>query len=188
MAISLRLTPRRFTVDEYRRMGEVGVLAADERVELLNGEIVTMSPIGAPHHGTVLRVSTLLFQRFADVALVSVQGPAAIDQYSESQPDLMLLRKRADYYASGHPTPQDILLLLEVADSSLATDRRVKIPLYARNGVIEAWIVDLVHHRLLVYRDPEPGGYKVCRTLSRGHDVSPSAFPDRPIAVADVLG
>lgn len=186
--MAFQLSRRRFTVDEYHRMGETGVLAPEERVELLDGEVVEMSPIGSPHAGCVMRLNRLLQQRFGDVALVSVQGPTVADEYSEPEPDLMLLRIRQDYYSSSHPTPDDILLLIEVADTSLAKDRRVKMPLYARDGVAEAWIVDLVHQRLLVYREPEATGYKVFRTLSRRETISPLAFPGRQVAVAEILG
>lgn len=186
--MALQLNRRRFTVDEYHRMSEVGVLAPEERVELLDGEVVKMGPIGAPHAGCVRRLDRLFQQRFGDVALVSVQTPTVADEYSEPEPDLMLLRQREEFYSAFHPKPEDILLLIEVADSSLAKDRRVKMPLYARDGVEEAWIVDLVHQRLLVYRVPEPTGYAVLPTLSRGESISPLAFPDRQVAVVEILG
>jgi Uma2 family endonuclease len=136
--MGIELKRRRFTVDEYRRMGEVGILDEDERVELIEGEIVEMSPIGRRHAGIVNRLNDLFTFRLRGRAIVAVQNPISLgSKYSEPQPDLTLLRPRADFYADSRPEPPDVLLVVEVMDTSVERDRQVKLPLYARAGVPE---------------------------------------------------
>ncbi len=120
-------------------MAEVGLLSEDSRVELIEGEIIEMSPIGSTHGGTVNRSSKLLHRELDDIAIVSVQNPVHIDDFSEPQPDLALLKPRKDFYSNSHPTPEDVLVVIEVADASVYYDRNVKPPLYARAGIPEAW-------------------------------------------------
>ncbi len=182
------LDKHRFSVDAYYDMARTGILRQDDRVELIDGEIVDMPPIGPEHAGSVRDLDELFASRFNDVAQVSVQSPIRLDPYNEPQPDLALLRRRPDSYRSGHPRPGDVVLLIEVADSTLATDRAVKMPLYAGFGIAETWIVDLRHDVVLIHREPSPGGYRVTRTAQRGEQVAPIAFPDREIAVDDLLG
>lgn len=186
--MALQLVRRRFTVHEYHQMGQVGILTEDDRVELIDGEIVAMTPIGRRHAACVNRLNRLFGQRFADVALVSVQNPVHLGEHSEPQPDVALLRPRADFYAARHPGPADILLLVEVAETSAALDRRVKLPLYARSGIPEVWLVDLDRSTIRAYRDPTPSGYRTARTLSRDARLAPQAFPDRELTVAEILG
>ncbi len=186
--MAVALTRHRFTVDEYHWMARVGILGEDDRVELIDGEIVEMVPIGPTHVGSVIRFTGRLVRQYGDLAEVSVQNPVRLGEYSEPEPDLVLLRPRADSYRLALPTPADVLLVVEVADTSLAVDRRVKLPLYARAGILETWLVDLRHHRLHVHREPRADGYRVTRTLRRGERIAPLAFPDREIAVADLLG
>ena len=186
--VQFQMKRRRFTVDEYYRMSEAGILGAAERVELVAGDIVEMSPIGPRHGGTVLRVNWLFGQRFGDVALTNIQNALRLDAHSEPQPDAVLLRPRPDFYTLSHPTPADVLLVVEVADSSIETDRRVKLPSYARVGIPESWLVDLVQDEVLVHRDPGPTGYRAVRTLQRGDKLAPLAFPGRELAVTDILG
>ena len=151
---------RRFDVDAYYRMAETGILSPEDRVELLDGEIIEMAPIGAPHGGKVDRLNSLVAGLVADGRVIArVQGPLRLDRRNEPQPDLMLLRPRGDFYESSHPTAADVLLLVEVADSSLAWDRGPKLDLYARHGVPEVWIVDLVGRVVEVCRKPGPQGY-----------------------------
>lgn len=177
-----------FTVDEYERMAEVGILDADARVELLEGEIVAMSPIGAPHASVVNRANRLFVQRLGDRAVVSVQHPLRLVPRSEPEPDLVIARDRADFYASAHPTAADALLVVEVSDSSLRKDRRVKVPIYARQGVVEVWIVDLAGQRILVHTDPVEGVYRQIRSAGPGEQLSPLALPELTIGVDEVLG
>lgn len=141
--MALRHVNYRFTVDDYNRMAETGILKEDARVELIEGEIKMMSPIGSRHASTVDRSDRALKRLLGDSYIVRVQGPILLDDYSEPQLDLAVLHFRDDFYAGGHPTPADVLLVIEVADSTLQEDRKVKMPLYARAGIPEAWLVDL---------------------------------------------
>ena len=154
------LERHRWTVAEYRRMGETGTLAADARVELIDGEIIDMAPIGSEHAGTVIQLTQLLVTTVIGRALVDVQNPVELSDASEPEPDLMLLRPRPDFYKRSLPRAADVLLAIEVADSTLARDRDVKRPLYARHGIAEYWIVDVAGERLLVFTDPSEGDYR----------------------------
>jgi Uma2 family endonuclease len=182
------VTKKLFTVDDYYRMAEVGILKPEDRVELLEGEIVEMSPIGNRHAGCVNRVNDLFTFLFRGKAIVTVQNPARLNQYNEPQPDFVLAKTRTDYYASRHPTGEDIYLMVEVADSSLRKDRDIKVPIYARLGVPEVWIVDLQRDRILIFRDPVGNSYKTTLTLHRGESLSVLAFPEITFNVEEVLG
>ena len=186
--MTVQLLRRRFTVDEYHWMGHVGILGEDDRIELLEGEIVEMAPIGSRHQGTVNRLTELLSSRVSDWALVSVQGPVCLAGDSEPQPDLMLLRRRADFYATAHPGPNDVLLLVEVSDTSLEYDREVKVPLHARHGIVEVWLVGLEAGVVEVYRGPTAQGYQEVSQLLRGQSVSSGALPGLELAVDEILG
>jgi Uma2 family endonuclease len=183
------LTRHRFTVTEYHRMGEVGILPEDSRIELIAGDIVVREPIGSYHAGTVNRLNRFWTSILGERAVVQVQNPIELaEEDTEVQPDVTLLRPRADFYTRGHPVAADVLLLIEVADTSPARDRRVKIPLYARAGIREVWLVDLAGDQIDVNRDPAAGMYTRVRALRRGESVVPEAFPDLTIAIADLLG
>jgi Uma2 family endonuclease len=186
--MAVQLTRRRFTVDEYYEMARAGILGEDDRVELIDGEIVEMPPIGPGHAGSVGGAAEQLMRQFGDRAHVRVQNPIRLGPHDEPQPDLALVRRRADSYRSAHPTPADVLLVIEVADTSLAADRGVKMPLYARFGLPEAWLVDLQHEVVLVHREPAADGYRLVTTARRGERLRPLAFPDRELAVDDLLG
>jgi Uma2 family endonuclease len=153
--------PRRYrlTVADYHRMGEVGILPPDARVELIDGEIIDMAPPGDLHAGTVDQLVAILSRAIGDRALLRVQSPISTDGYSEPQPDIALLRPRADYYKTSRPQPQDAWLVIEVADTSLRHDREKKMPLYARSGLAEAWLVDVANRRLTRYRNPVRGAF-----------------------------
>jgi Uma2 family endonuclease len=183
------LKTHRFTVDEYHRMGEVGIFSEDDRVELLAGEIVEMSPIGPLHAGTVRRLTSLFSARLGTVVLVSVQNPLLLrTEDSEPQPDVVLLRPRSDFYTRSHPEEQDVYLVIEVADTSVVADREVKLPIYARAGVPEAWLLDVATQRLEVYRYPTSDGYQDVHSLQRGESVAPQAFPHLVLTVDALLG
>ncbi len=186
--MSTDLRRRRFTVDDYYRMAEAGVLREDDRVELIEGEIVEMSPIGIRHAGCVNRLTRIFFEAVGDRASIAVQNPVRVSDISEPQPDLIIATRRDDDYSSAHPRPEDVLLLIEAGDASLPVDRNVKAPLYAVAGIIEYWIVDFQHGMLEVFRDPAASGYQVVQRLSRGETVRPIAFPDVTIAVEDIAG
>lgn len=186
--LPLQATRRRFTVAEYHLMVDAGILTEDDRVELLAGEIIQMTPIGHRHASTVRRLNRLLATAFGDAAEVDVQNPIALDESSEPQPDLALLRPSPDFYRSGHPRPADVLLLVEVAESSIQVDREVKVPLYARASIAEIWLVDLNEDVVVDYREPSALGYRTVRTWRRGESLAPLAFPKREIAIAEILG
>lgn len=180
---------RRFTVKEYHRMGEARVLTGDDRVELLDGVIIEMTPIAPPHAGTVTRLHRLFWSRLGDRAIVAVQNPIELaDQDSEPQPDVTLLRSRADFYTTAHPGVHDVLLVVEVMDTSVERDRRLKLPIYARAGIAEVWLVDLSARRVEVYRQPTPDGYRDAGTVGGGTPLTIQAFPDVALSVDDVLG
>lgn len=178
---------RLFTVDEYHRMVEAGILREDDRVELIGGEIVEMTPIGPRHSSAILRLLRLLIEGVAGRASVNAQNPATLDDLSEPEPDVYVARTREDDYSTAHPGPDDLLLVVEVADSSLTFDRTVKIPRYSLDGVAEVWIVDLTADRIEVYGGPGPSGYASVEIVERGDRVTPLAFPDLSLSVDDIL-
>ena len=186
--MTLTPTRRRFTVHDYQQMGRAGVLTEDDRVELIDGEIIQMSPIGSQHVAEVHRLNRRFTQRFGDVALVSVQSPVRLNEHNEPEPDLALLKDRPDFYAAALPTPPDIFLLVEVADTSLEYDRRTKLPLYARHNIPEVWLVDVNADTILVSRDPTPSGYRTSWTVGRGDRIASLAFPERELAGVELLG
>ena len=187
--MAVELKRRRFTIEEFQRMGEAGILDEDERVELIEGEIVEMTPIGPPHASTVARLNALFAARLGGRVIVWPQNPLVLRrQTSQFQPDLALLRPRADFYAARHPEPADALLVIEVMDSSVARDRRVKLPIYARAGVEDVWLVHAVASTVEVCRDPRGSDYRDRRVLDRSATLSPLAFPDLVLTVADIVG
>ncbi|MFO1039921.1 MAG: Uma2 family endonuclease [Geminicoccaceae bacterium] len=174
----------RFDVEAYHRMGEAGVFAPGDRVELIEGEIVDMAPIGSGHGGTLNRLGRLAAWAVAEGrVLASTQNPLRLDAHNEPQPDLMLLRPRPDDYRDAHPTAADVLLLVEVAESSLAFDRGPKLALYARHAVPEVWIVDLAGRAVEIFRSPRPAGYAERLRLTEGTAV-PVLVPGLSIDVA----
>jgi Uma2 family endonuclease len=177
--MSVVFTPqrRKLSADQFEQMGRTGILGPHERVELLDGEMIEMAPIGSRHAAAVCFLSRHFTLAVGTAALVRTQNPLRLADDSEPQPDLMLIRPKADYYRSAHPRPADVLLLIEVADSTLRLDREIKLPLYARHGVPEVWILDLDAERFEVYREPAAGGYR--RKLERRgvESIAPLALP-----------
>ena len=183
----LATAKHRFTVTEYYRMAETGVLKPDARVELLNGEIIDMSPIG-PFHGGVAGRLTRLFRKLSkDRWLVWPQNPLRLDDHSEPEPDVMLLKPSPDDYTRRHPQPADVFLLVEVSDSTLELDQSEKIPAYGRAGVPEVWIVNLHDEVIEVYRELHFTGYGSKTVLCAGDQAKPRAFPDVAVDVAELL-
>ena len=178
----------RFTVEEYYRMGEVGILSPDIRVELVDGEIRRMAPIHPPHASMVKRLTVALVARLQDTAVVGVQDPIHLDEFNEPQPDVTILRSRDDYYGSRHPTPADVLLAIEVADTSLRYDRDEKIPRYGRYGIPEAWLVDVQAGTITVFTEPHAGGYGEQRVLSRGEEIVSVSVKGLRVRVDEALG
>ena len=183
----LAAPPRRFTVEEYHRLAEVGVLHEDDRVELLDGVIVNMMPIGPFHGGSVNKLIRMFEQIGRERWVTSAQNPVHIGEHTEPQPDLLLLRPRDDFYDASHPRPKDVFLLIEVADSTLLIDREDKLPIYARAGIAEVWIVNLAERVVEVYASPVAGEYTQSRRVPPGEALAPSAFPDAAIDTAALL-
>ena len=178
----------RFTVEEYYRLAEAGILAPDARVELLEGQIVDMFPIGPFHSGVGTRLQTLFTRAGGDRWIVRSQYPIHLNDGSEPQPDLALVKPREDFYTGRHPQPSDVFVLVEVADSSVRFDREEKLPVYARAGIAEFWLVDLVKRVVEVYREPSPLGiYNFVAIFRSGDIVAPAAFPDVRISVMELL-
>lgn len=182
-----------FSLDDYHRMGATGILREDDRLELIEGEIVEMTPVGSRHAATVKRLTRLLSTQVGDSAIVSVQDPLRIPgdsalADSEPQPDLLLLAPRQDFYAEAHPTPADVLLLIEVGDTSLPFDRDVKLPLYATGGVSEVWLVDLQDTTVEVHREPVHHSYRRTRRAFPGDTLEPEGLPHVQVAVGEVFG
>lgn len=186
--MAVELTRRLFDVDEYHRMAEVGILTDEDRVELIDGEIVQMTPIGAPHSRCVMFLNDAFVRRLEGRAIVSPQLSVRLHRRTEPQPDVMLLRPPLARYARTIPGPGDVLLIVEVADTSQYRDRVVKLPRYAAAAIPEVWIVDLAAGVIDVHREPAARGYRVSRQLGRGQEVAPTAFSDVALAVDDILG
>lgn len=177
-----------FTTTEYHQMIEAGVFKEDDRFELLNGEIIEMCPIGPRHAACVKRLNQLLSDKVRKMAITGVQDPVLLNDYSEPQPDLTLLKPRADFYASGHPTPADVLVAIEVADTTAETDRRVKVPAYALAGIVETWLVDLFNDRVEIHSKPHNGVYQEVRIVQRGQRIVSTSLPQLKLKADEVLG
>jgi len=182
-------TTRRFTVSEYHRMAEAGILGEDDPVELIDGQIYVMSPIGSQHAACVDRLTRLFILALHNQVLVRTQNPILLAPDSEPEPDVALLTPRDDAYAARHPRPDEVMLIVEVSGSSLEFDQTTKLPLYAQAGIPEVWIVALQADQIHIYREPSASGYAEHTTCERGDALTIQALPDAsPFAVEDVLG
>jgi Uma2 family endonuclease len=168
---------RKLSVDDFRRMGEAGILHEDDRVELIDGEMIEMAPIGPLHAAQVNLLSRIFVRAAGDEAIVSIQNPIALPPHDEPQPDIALIRPRADRYRASLPNAGDIYLLIEVADTTLRYDRDIKMPLYARHGIAETWLVDLQSESVIVHRRPGSSGYEDVSTAGRASLLSPLLLP-----------
>jgi Uma2 family endonuclease len=179
---------RQFTVDDYHRMRDAGIFSEDDRVELLDGEVILMSPIGPLHAAIVKRINTLLNQGLLTQHIVSVQDPVQLSDMSEPQPDLAIIQYRADYYAAAHPTPDDIALVIEVSDTSLEYDRENKLLRYAESLIGEVWIIDIENQQVEQYTNPANGQYRMKQTWLHGQQVTSYRLPSVTLQVDDILG
>jgi Uma2 family endonuclease len=179
---------RRFTVAELLHLAKIGFLGNDERVELIRGEIVEMSPLNVAHVLCVNRLTALLVTRLVGQAMVSIQNPIQLDDFSLPQPDIAIWKLPSDEFRGRLPGPSEVLLVIEVADTSVSRDRRVKARLYAEAGIVEYWLVNLPERRVEVYREPLPDGYRATVRFRLGEALSPLAFPDMVVSVDDILG
>jgi len=184
---NIELARRRFTVEEYHHMARTGILTEEDRVELIEGEIIQCAPIGQRHAACVAQLTRRLIETLGDRAVLWPQNPLRLPRDTEPHPDVVLLRRRRDDYFRYPARPDDVLLLIEVADASYRYDRCVKLPLYARAGVPEVWIIDLTHDVVELHRQPAARGYGSVHTVDRGGTLTPSAFDDVTLAAADIL-
>lgn len=181
-------TSAAISVDEFNRMAEVGIFDDDERLELIDGELIAPPPMGPRHAGGIRRVNELLVARIAGRATVGCQVPMPLMPYSEPLPDFVIARFDPNHYAARHPSPEDVLWVIELGDASRAFDRNTKFPLYARHGVRETWLLDFVERRLLLGRKATKLGYSEIEALESGATVAPDALPDVVFAVDVLLG
>lgn len=185
--MAVQLKRHTFTVDDYHRMLAAGILTEDDRVELIKGEIIAMAPVGPHHAYSVKGLNNLLAEGLGERAVVGIQDPITVGEYAEPQPDVSVARPPRTRYTEAHPTPADLLLVIEVSDTTILYDRETKVPLYARAGIPEVWIVDLEARRIEAYREPTPNGYHILRYFYPGETIAPSAFPDVTLPVDEVL-
>ena len=186
--MSVELLRQLFTVDEYYKMLEAGILTEDKRVELIRGEIIKMSPIGIHHANCVKRLNELFILSLAKTVTVGVQDPVRLNDNSEPQPDISLLQRGESLYRTQHPQPENVFLLIEVSDTTVKYDQEVKIPLYAENNIVEVWLVNLTQQCLEVYRQPTANGYEIVQTFQRGETVTIQALPNVTFTVNEILG
>lgn len=184
--MAVQILRKKFTVGQYHQMIESGILTDRDRVELLNGEIIEMSPVGRRHAACVDRLTELLILQLASRAIVRAQNPIRLSNDSEPQPDIAILRRRDDFYATGHPQPADIFLVIEVADTTIEFDRGIKIPNYAQENISEAWLIDL-NAAVEIFQEPTAQGYLKYQRLQAGQRLTISNFPDVQISVDQIL-
>jgi Uma2 family endonuclease len=186
--MSVDVKRRRFTVEEFHWMSRIGILRPDERVELLNGDIITMAAIGSRHAYTVTMLQEWFGRRTGEQAMMRIQQPVVLGFRSEVEPDVSVVRRRADGYITAHPAPEDVLFLVEVSVTTLDYDRGEKLLRYAVAGIQEVWIVDVSGDRVEVYREPTAEGYRSVTVFERGATIAPAALPDAAIPVEEILG
>jgi Uma2 family endonuclease len=186
--MTLQLKHRQFTLSQYHQMIATGVLTEGDRVELIDGEILEMAAIGSKHTAQVKRLNRLLSSRLDPSILISIQDPIELGPRSEPEPDVALLRWRADYYESSHPQPADVYLVIEVADSTIGFDREVKAPLYARSGIVEYGLINLQTDEIEVYRQPTSEGYQSVEMYHRGGAIALTTLPDLTLTVDQIFG
>ncbi len=185
---AIRVRRYSFTVDEFAKMGEAGIFTEDDRVELIDGEVRDMVPIGYRHAGIVDRLNVTLIELLKRSAIVRVQNPLRLDSHNEPQPDISILRVRDDYYTTSHPKPGDTLLVIEVADSSLAYDLHEKTPQYAKSMIPELWIVDLEAGVVRVFAQPGASGYANERVMPRGSTITSASVEGLRVEVNEIFG
>jgi Uma2 family endonuclease len=186
--MSHQFAKRWFTVDEYYRMAQAGILTENDRVELIEGEVVEMSPIGSRHAACVKRLNTFLNRLVGQQMIVSIQDPIYIDEFSEPEPDVALLRFREDFYVESHPTASDVLLIIEVADTSVEYDRKKKLPLYAQAGIREVWLANLPEDRFEIHTQPLSGKYQSVLIARRGDSIKSQTIADLSIPLDEIIG
>ena len=175
------------TINHFQKMIERGIFEEDEHIELIEGELIAMAPIGPDHSSKTRKLNRQFSQKIGDLALVDMQNPIVLDDHSEPEPDLALLRPRDDFYETANPTAKDVLLLVEVADSSLNYDKKTKIPLYARQGIPEVWLINVPNRQVEIYLKPSPEGYRQILIPEKQECISPTLLPSVSIKVSDIF-
>lgn len=184
---TLEIPKRLFSVAEYHKLAETGILREEDRVELINGEIIEISPIGPKHAGNMGRLAQFLTLLFRENAIIRVQSPVQLGTYSEPEPDLAILKPREDFYTTSHPRPNEIMLLVEFADTSLSYDQKIKLPLYASHNIPETWLIDLLENRIMVFEHPKGEQYLNINTFQKGEAVQSTVLPEI-VPVEKILG
>ena len=181
-------TRTKIDVGRFHKMVEAGILGQDDRIELIDGEMLDMPPIGGPHNYATVFLANRIQEALGSQYPIVAQGPVHLSEYNEPLPDIMVLRPPMTNYRKTLPRADDVMLLIEVSDTTLVYDRDIKLPLYARYGIVEVWIVDLNGARLEIHRDPRPRGYGSRRILERAEPATPLAWPDLQFAWGEALG
>ncbi len=184
--ITVQAPKRRFSVREFHQLMEAGILHEDDRVELIHGEIIQMSPIGPKHAGNIDRIVRKLTFLFEESAIIRSQNPIQLDEFSEPEPDISVVKPRHDFYTNSHPKPEEIRLIIELSESSLEYDQEIKLPLYAAAGIPEYWIIDLRTSRIIVFTEPSEAQYLNVKTFQANEKVDTPGLP-KPLAVRELL-
>ncbi|MDQ3132330.1 MAG: Uma2 family endonuclease [Acidobacteriota bacterium] len=183
-----KVVPKRFRVEDFRKMTEVGILPEESGWEIIDGYLIDKMSIGSKHAGTVKILNRILTIWAEKNAIVSVQDPIHIDEYNEPEPDIALLKPREDFYTKSHPTPADVLLLIEVSDSTVEYDRETKKTLYAEAGIAEFWLINLKNKTIEVYTQPKNSSYYSARILESGETIESAAIENLTLTVEEILG
>jgi Uma2 family endonuclease len=184
---TVRINKRFFNIDEFHKMLSVGIFSEDDRLELIEGEIIEMTPISSRHAYYVDKITRIFFQKLSDKVGIRIQNPIKLGKYSEPQPDIALVKLPLEKYQFQHPEPEDIYLVIEVSDTSYDYDKNIKIPLYGKYGIKESWLIDINKNRIEVFRNPFKEGYKSCNIFCAKEELSPLHFPEIKIFVNEIL-
>jgi Uma2 family endonuclease len=185
--VSSAIVPKRFRVEDFRRMTEVGILPEESGWEIIDGFLIDKMTIGSRHASTVKRMNRKLMRLLGDNAIISVQDPIHIDDYNEPEPDIALLKPREDFYAESHPAPQDVLLLVEVSDSTVEYDREIKKSIYAKAEIAEFWLVNLKESTIECYTQPKNGNYRLAQIFETGEMVQSKTIENLKLKVKEIL-
>jgi len=182
------VTPKRFRVEDFRKMMEAGILPEESGWEIIDGYLIDKMSIGSKHAGTVKRLNRILTNWAENNAIISIQDPIHIDEYNEPEPDIALLKPRDDFYGESHPMPQDVLLLIEVSNSTIEYDRKIKKTIYAEAEIPEFWLVNLQNNTVECYSQPKNGNYRLARILESGETVKSTSIENLTLTVEEILG
>ena len=183
----VQLLRKKFTITEFEQMAETGIIKDEDRIELIEGELIEMGKIGKRHAACVDRLNDLFRDKFGKRVLVRSQNPIQLSDYSQPQPDLAILTRKSDYYETAHPTPDDIFLLVEVADTTIKFDQEIKIPLYAKHNILEVWLVNLNQEIVEVYYQSNINSYTTKKIFTKKQIISPISFPEIKINVSEIF-